>query len=144
MQFFWPTFSVACHLTLVCIRGGVLLLFLMLPWFDWSALQALVFHAICIFEFNCFALFTSRFDADYNLLYLVRFYFRAGSIDHQFFFNRVWNFYMLQWFSSWFLLFLSSGIIPLIRGFYSPSLGFQLSLFVVKFFSLGFFYFSIS
>ena len=33
MQFFWSTFPIAYHLTLVYIRG-VLLLFLMLPWFD--------------------------------------------------------------------------------------------------------------
>ena len=33
MQFFWPTFPVSCHITLVYIRG-VLLLVLMLLWFD--------------------------------------------------------------------------------------------------------------
>ena len=77
---FWPILSATYHLTLSAL-GEILLLILMLPCFDWPALQDLVFRAICIFKFSCLPLCASWFNVDYSLLYLVKFYFSGGSID---------------------------------------------------------------
>ena len=107
-----PFFLISYHLTLVYIMGGILLFLLMLVWFYLSTLHGLVLHAIYIFEFSCFPLYASWFNANYSLLYLVRFYFRGDYLDHQLLLIDICSFYMLHWCSSWLSLFLSSTIFP--------------------------------
>ena len=164
MQFFWPTFLVACHLTLICIRGD-LLLFLILLWFDgvsyvfsicsyvlgrcngWVPMHfselghlpyrhsffiptlVAAFHVRLInsssFDVSChlylqvqllafvylliWVVSSKSTHANYSLLYLIKFYFSGGSLDHQLLLIEIYIFYMLHWCSTWSsFLFISS------------------------------------
>ena len=106
---YWPIFSVACHLTSSSLRGGCAVV-LMLPWFDgslvWSKYSVVdpTYKAIAVAGYLCISVRWIIYHIDTLGSCHLPWWF---SSDQQFsFWWQICGFYMLQWCSSFMIIFL--------------------------------------